>query len=802
MRDTDRSKHSRQLVALLAVSIALLALCLAIPALAAANANFVGAWSPSTGQPWTVSSQDAGGGCMGTTSLSGFTFTACHVSGNEYEFFVDQEGSSYESRNHGTIEGNKLTGEFNDTLGHNVPYTAVREGGGMTVTGQVLDTQGKAAAGVTLTVTGTSDTEKAISQEAKSNVTGAYSIEVEPGTYTVKATGDPTDQNGGALEVATAASAPICTGTATGASCALKHVASGEEGKASFTYTMCGGEERKPHEKEPTGCPIIFIPGILGSRISCIKGEVYFALPRVAFNEIHLNDDGDTNPGAPGSCNATAHTPPGEEGLLTSVATEDVYGSIFKYLTGIGTNGVYAYPYDWRRSVPAAATGLSTLVDEVLKKSGAKHVVLVAHSMGGLVTQEYINTGSNADKVSRAVTIGTPYWGAPKSMISLLNGRSNEFATEKLDLMFGETALQDAVRNYLGLFWLYPSGAYGPWLQVTGEKFTGATLGGAGITSWVESLGGNPLLLASAESGHATLDTFKPKGVDYQIIVGTGLATITGMKIAVNEVEPEQLVSVTYGSGDGTVPAVSQTQGAFPGTSSPVGIHYVCDIAHSAEPAAPSIQASIKEFVLNGGAIPEMTSPCLFTGTEVVIYKTGIVGHGASASAVHTPTGATLSIEQAVAKGLVQVFEHGGQTSLVTDASQPVTLSLPAKNLTMRVTSLSSKGDGRAVYYGPVNGTVTIAGAIVSKGGRRLRAGKAAGAPHITATVSRHGKHFLVTLHARSRRGLRSIYYRLGKSPRRIYARPLRLSARQLKSLRFAGVSVTGAWERAQRARP
>ena len=119
----------------------------------------------------------------------------------------------------------------------------------------------------------------------------------------------------------------------------------------------------------------------------------------------------------------------------------------------------------------------------------------------------------------------------------------------------------------------------------------------------------------------------------------------------------------------------------------------------------------------------------------------------------------------------------------------------------MRVTSLSSKGDGRAVYYGPVNGTVTIAGASVSKGGKRLKAGKAAGAPRITATVRRHGKRFLVTLHTRSHKGLRAIYYRLGKSARHTYARTLRLSAHQLKSLRFAGVSVTGAWERAQRAR-
>ena len=793
----------KALIARSAASAALLlSLCVALPAIAAANANFVGTWNPTTGQPWTVTSQEPSGACTGTTSLAGFRFTACQVNGNEYKFDVDQEGTSYESHNHGTIEGNKLTGEFNDTVGHNVPYTAVRAGAGTTLTGQVLDTQqARAATGVTITVKGTSDTEKTVSQSAQTDASGHYSIEVEAGTYTVSASGDPSEQNGGALSIANLAGTPGCTGTANGASCALKHLASGEEATTNFGYTLCGSTERMPNGKEPTGCPIIFIPGILGSRIVCNTGEIYFHLPKVLFEDIQLNIDGETNQGAPGSCNATAHTPPGEAGLLTSVGPEDVYGSMFNFLKSIATNGVYAYPYDWRRSVPAAATGLSGLVDEVLKSSGAKHVVLVAHSMGGLVTQEYINTGSNAEKVSRAVTIGTPYWGAPKSLIALLNGRSNEFATEKLDLMFGEASLQNAVRNYLGLFWLYPSAAYGPWLQVSGGSFSGAAMGGSGIAPWVTSLGGNSILLGLAEAGHATLDGFKPKGVDYQIVVGTGLPTITGMKFSLNELEPEQLVSVTYGSGDGTVPAVSQTQGAFPGTNSPAGIHYICDVAHAAEPGTAAVQGAIKDFVLSGAAIPEIGGPCTFTGTEVVLYKTNVVGHGGIAASVGSQAGSSMTIEQAVAKGLVQVFEHSGQTTIVTSPAQPVTLRLSARNLAMRVTALSSKGDGAARFYGPVSGTLTISGATVSKGKKHLRASKPGAAPRVSAKVKRHGRRFLVTLLARSRKGLKAIYYRLGKASRRTYSHPLLLSSGQLKSLRFAGVSVLGSWEHAQRAR-
>lgn len=793
----ERASTPRRVVAL--VVLVVLALCLAAPAAALANANFLGTWVASTGD-WTVTSQEPSGACTGTSAFVGYTFTDCHVNGNEYEFYVDV--GSYESHNHGTIEGNKVTGEFNDTNGTNEAYTAYRAGAEATVSGQILDQKRVPAEGVTVTLTGTSDESEALNKTTTTNAAGAYGFEVPAGTYAVKASGDPPKQSGGELAVAMSAGAPECNGTAKEATCTLNHLATGEVGKASFTYTQCGASARETNGKEPTGCPVIFIPGILGSRIVCSTSELYFPLPpvgKVNFSEMLLNIDGESDQTTT-PCNATAATPPGEPGLLTSVGPKDVYGGIFKFLKSIATNGVYAYPYDWRRSVPAAELGLEKLVNEVLKESAAKHVVLVAHSMGGLVTQDYINTGQNATNVSRAVTIGTPYWGAPKSLIALLNGRSNEFATEELDLMFGEAALQYAVRNYLGLFWLYPSAAYGPWLQIEGAGFTNTPLAGSAIGPWVTSLGGNAIVMGLAQAGHATLDGFKPHGVDYQIIVGTGLPTITGMKFSLNGLEPEQLVSVTYGTGDATVPAISQTQGAYPGTTAPVGIHYVCDIGHSAEPGNAGVQGDIKEFVESGASIPALSSPCLFTGTEVVIYKTGIVGHGGGSAAAVPSSGSAMTIEQAVTAGLVQVLEHGGQTILVTSGAQPVTLKLSGQDLTMRVKALNATGESAASFYGPVSGTITIAGATIDRGSKRLRATGAGSAPHVRASVKRRGRRYLVTLRASSRKGLRAIYYRLGKAARHLYTRPLLLTRSQLKSLRFAGVSIFGGWEHAQRA--
>jgi pimeloyl-ACP methyl ester carboxylesterase len=787
-----------------------LALGLSAPAAALTSGSFVGTWEPNVGVAWTIESQEADGSCSGISAISSFTLTGCHVNGNAYEFTVEEPG--YSSFNHGTLEGNTLSGEFEDTNGTKQPYTATRVGGNSTITGQVLNQRGDAAVGVTVSVKGKTDEEVALEKTTASNSIGAYNFEVPAGTYTVSASGDPTEQNGGTLAVATSSGKPVCTGTAKQASCELSHLAIGEGAIASFAYTQCAASSRTPEGKPATGCPIIFIPGILGSRIVCPGRELYFpgSFESVHFHEMLLQSDGENNAGAPGSCNAGAETPPGEAGVLTTVDGEDVYGSMLTYLKRIATNGVYPFPYDWRRSVPHAAAQLNGLVKEVLSETGAAHVVLVAHSMGGLVAQDYIANATNAEKVSRAVTIGTPYWGAPKSIIALLDGTANEFSTESLDVLFGgEESLEEAVRNYAGLFWLYPSAAYGAWLEIDDIGYPAAPVGGTGIDKWVQSLGGNTTLLDAAEAGHAGIDTFQTNGVNYQIVVGIGLPTITGMQIAVKEFEPTQWVKATYGSGDSTVPALSQTHGAFPGSSAPgdksVPVHYVCNVKHSAEPGNANVQEMIKGFLLKGDEITgQEPSACPYSGKEMAIYHVKIAKHGTTphgTAATVTSGGTSLTLEQAVSQKLVQVLELGGQTIVTTDEQEPVTLKLSGDGLALRIRSISSGHEGASSYYGPLNGTITISpSGTVVHGTRKVRARGPGRAPRTSAHISRRGKRYVVRLSASDSVAVKAIYYRIGKGASHVYRKPLRLTRTQVKQLRFSSVDVFGTWGRVQRA--
>jgi pimeloyl-ACP methyl ester carboxylesterase len=812
--------HARLALGLLIAVCGLVGL-IALPAasLAAGNANFVGHWENGY-WPWTITSENfATGECVGTSP--GFVLTGCKVTGDAYVFTVETEGGGYKSFNEGTIEGNKAIGTFYDPGA--TPYTATRESAGQgVVKGEVLDERKLPAPGVTLTLVGTSDEGKAVLQSAKSDAKGAYSIEAPAGTYVIAASGDVTGQNGGGLAVKSEKGTPECTGTAKQATCELVHIGVGEEGKANFTYTYCASTERLPKGKPPTGCPIIFIPGTLGSRILCGSRELWTALPSPGLSEMDLEPNGETN--APGSCSSQADPIGGQEGVVKTAGPKNIYGSLLEFLNRIESrggapapeNGAYAFPYDWRKSPLITLPALNAEVDDVLAKTGAARVVLMAHSMGGLVAEAYVAESSYAEKVARVITLGTPYWGAPKSHTALMAGKSGEPKAEPwgLDLFINAQALQMAARNWLGLYWLYPSTAYGPWLKIDGRGYAGAKLGGTQIDPWVASLGGTTALVDAAMAGHSRLDGFQAtNGVPYQVVVGSGLPTLTSEEVAFNEFQKKQDVRVWFGPGDGTVPAISATQGEsegrpLPGAYPPIA--YVCNIEHVALPGNTEVQGLIEGFLMKGEPV-QGAATCSYTGIETELVQLAIANHGAHASAAALPAvnvktaAGTIPLEQAFNEGLVQIMFNAGNTVVVTDNHDPVTLEITGKGIGLKLRSLTSagsgtsKGSGPARYYGPLSGAVTITGeGAVQSNGKPVKTVTAGRAPHTTAHVTRRGRLYLVRLTAK---GAAAIYVKIGKASSKLYSRPLKLTKAQLKSLRFASVDQFGDWESPEKAR-
>jgi pimeloyl-ACP methyl ester carboxylesterase len=781
-------------------------------------------------------------GSNGSESISGT------LSGNTFNYTSTTGG--YEAKATLTVSADGLswTGPATDNNGTSGIYTATREATMATISGNVADQNAIAAPGVKLKLTGTSDAEKEVTMTATADAQGNYSFEVERGKYTVSASGEPTEQNGGKQNGGTlavrkqtfGAHDPECPGKAKEAECALNHIGTGETAQVKFAYFQCSATDRLPNGKPPTHCPIIFIPGFLGSRISCGDREMWTALPSPDFADLQLKPDGETNSGAPGSCAAEAKAGEQWSGVVATAAGKDIYGAALSFLGKLAPSDDYALPYDWRKSPLIAKEALEKLVPKVLEEQGAKRVVLIAHSMGGLVLQSYIANSANAEKVVRAVTLGTPYWGAVKSHASLLTGKSNEIAQETfgLDLFIKRvvaeeeessgsynssifaTDLQLAARNMQGLYWLYPADEYGPWLQVTDRHYPLGFMKTSQIRPWVTSLGGSPGLVTNAVNGHTAITGYPSNNVDFQVVAGAGTPTEAALKVEENPTSVTQPVTVWYASGDGTVPLVSATEGASEGKSVPIPVHYVCRVDHVALTGNATVQKGIEGFLLKGEAITGLDDNCPYTGVAMKIFEPVIPEHGKAAIGasaqpkkaakgpavtVQTSTGA-ISLGEAAERGLVTKFQDGGVTFIADTNSNPVTVNVTGSSVGVSVQSIKSggrgneSGSGPSVLYGPVHGSITIGPAGTVKHGKKtLRPVHDRKSPHTTARVSRHGKRVRVTLKAHSAVGITATFVRIGKGPARAYRGPFLIKASQLKSLRFESVDRFGYWERPQR---
>ena len=83
---------------------------------------------------------------------------------------------------------------------------------------------------------------------------------------------------------------------------------------------------------------------------------------------------------------------------------------------------VYCCGYDWRQDNATSASRLSTIVDEAQKDCNGEKAVIVAHSMGGLVSRHYCKNMGGESKVRAMFLLGSPTLGAVSAYELLRNG--------------------------------------------------------------------------------------------------------------------------------------------------------------------------------------------------------------------------------------------------------------------------------------------------------------------------------------------------------------------------------------------
>ena len=114
----------------------------------------------------------------------------------------------------------------------------------------------------------------------------------------------------------------------------------------------------------------------------------------------------------------------------------------------------FEFPYDWRRDNRVSARKLGRKARDWLNKRQKTHpdaqIILVAHSMGGIISRIFLDQLEGWRITRRLFTFGTPYSGALNSLDSLSNG----FRIGKWGL---EVDLSDILRSFTSVYQLLPS---------------------------------------------------------------------------------------------------------------------------------------------------------------------------------------------------------------------------------------------------------------------------------------------------------------------------------------------------------
>jgi pimeloyl-ACP methyl ester carboxylesterase len=289
---------------------------------------------------------------------------------------------------------------------------------------------------------------------------------------------------------------------------------------------------------------IVIIPGILGSSLqnSDTGNDVWLNI--FNYSQMALKEDGTS------------------QYNIASV-NKDNYGANNTYKTLYNSlNSAYSsnfdvifFDYDWRLSNVAAA---SKLAQEL---SAYSEVVLVAHSMGGLVASRFLaNSAANRSKTSALITLGTPYVGSAKCINVMETGELIGISILGMDItLFGNT-VKAVCKNSYAAYQLLPTAKYYATTGAYPIAYNGVnyTTSDATLmkTAWSKKSDGTAkAMFATATSFHDSLYTSSVhvknfNDVTSYTIAMTGHDTISRVNLGADYTT----TGLTYSStGDGTV---------------------------------------------------------------------------------------------------------------------------------------------------------------------------------------------------------------------------------------------------------
>lgn len=150
-------------------------------------------------------------------------------------------------------------------------------------------------------------------------------------------------------------------------------------------------------------------------------------------------------------------------GIIRGLIRTESYSRLSKFITDNfdvtkGTifddnqpSNFFEFPYDWRRDNRISANTLQNLINTRLNNwrqtSPTAKVIIIAHSMGGLVARYYLEVLGGWRDCRALITLGTPYSGAGQAVNYLANGHNIGFAN-LTDIVRSFTSVHQLMSTY------------------------------------------------------------------------------------------------------------------------------------------------------------------------------------------------------------------------------------------------------------------------------------------------------------------------------------------------------------------
>lgn len=291
---------------------------------------------------------------------------------------------------------------------------------------------------------------------------------------------------------------------------------------------------------------------------------------------------------------------------------------------------VYGCGYDWRQDNAESARRLDAVVKEALRDTGAGEsgkVIVVAHSMGGLVSRYYCKKLGGESRVAALILLGTPNHGAPRAYALLKEGIKLFSDAWRLSALFPATTqvtLMRMLRGFPSVYQLLPTEHYcqnhPDWLFFNKLKTiltvppvkdasNAQDLYSNGHTGFLDGINGDPMLGLEARVSRALLLRAAFDATLFDPVQGCYMPSptyiidssrqLTDMNYRLDDTgsitNPFRVSILKKGKGDKTVPFFSAEAVNCPNI---VQRRDVGNVEHDALPNDPGVIKLIKSIVM------------------------------------------------------------------------------------------------------------------------------------------------------------------------------------------------------------